>query len=191
MHMVVRLHADLSQICRLCTHVWPYITSAFPLLLSSCCSPISLPAALLEVAKPPCESTSLLSLTFPFSFSCYIEHTSGISSFPLNLSISLHRNKKLVCGNKRFHSPTGMSRWIWLLEVWVWASGPLGVGEGGCQKDNIPENRWDYMAQPIKLPHKQVEKQPTSQDGLILTSQKNCYFSLNFDKPAFDADLFW
>lgn len=128
------MHVGMSQICRLCAHVWPYITSASPPLLSSCCGPISLAAALLEVAKPPREPASLLSLTFPFSFSCYIEHTSGISSFPLNRSISLHRKKKkgnLFFGHKRFHSPTGVSRWIWQLEVWVWASGPLGVGEGG------------------------------------------------------------
>lgn len=164
-HVGVRLHVDLSQICRLCAHLWPYITAASPPLLSSCCGSISLAAALLGVAKPPGEPACLLSLTFPCSFSCYIEHTSEISSFPLNLSISLHR-KKLVCGHKRFHSPTGGSRWVWLLEAWVWASGPLWVREGGCQKDNIPENRWDYMAQPIKLPHKQVGKQPTSQAAL-------------------------
>lgn len=185
MHVGMRVHPDLSQICRLHAHVWPYITSALPLQLSSCCGPTSL----LEAAKPPCEPASLLPLTFPFSFSCYIEHKSGISSLLLNLSISLHRNL-FVGTNDSIHS----LEWVAGYGCLRPECGPVdhwGKG-GGCQKDNIPENRWDYMAQPIKLTHKQVGTQPTSQDGLWFDFPKEFFFfSLNFKKPTIDVDLFW
>lgn len=125
---------------------------------------ISLAAAPLEVAKPPCEPASLLTLTFPCSFSCYIEHTSEISSFPLNLSISLHRKKNLFVGTKdSIHPLEGVAGYGCLRPE----CGPVGhcwLGRGVARRitsqrtggitwlsqSNCPINRWE-SSQQVKL----------------------------------------
>lgn len=164
MHVDARLPANLSQIYRLSVHVWPYINSAYPPLSRSCCGPISLAiaAALLEVAKQPCEPASLLSVPFPPIFHIILS-TQVWSALSHSISPWAFIEENLFVGTKDSIHPLG----------WVAGYGRLrsecepvdrwGLGREGCQKDNNPENRWDYMAQPIKLPSKQVGKQPTSQ----------------------------
>lgn len=142
MHVDARLPARLSEICRLSVHVWPYINSAYPALSCSCCSS-GIDLTTLWTCLPPFCS-------FPFSFTCYIDHTSGISCFPLNLYISLRWNK--LVGTIDSNHPLGwVAGYSWLRSECGLVD-HLGFGREGCQKDNIPENRLDYMAQPIKLP---------------------------------------